>query len=158
MRRFVLTFALVCAAPGLKAQEVEEVSATMRARIDRATASTLDSLFAGFESLDAERAVAMYAGDETVLHISGATIVRTDTIMPYTSRGFAALSSFNVEWAPHSLQVLSPDIAVRTIRVTFRVTPRGGEARTSSGVQTLIFKRLAEGWRIVRDQRHMEPG
>jgi ketosteroid isomerase-like protein len=158
MRHFLVAIALLSSAPGLWAQEVEEVSATVRAEVDRATAQTLNAMFASFESLDAEGTMAAYARHESVLHISDGRIIQTDTIKPYTARGFAGMSSFQVEWAPHSLQVLSPDIAVRTILLTFRVTPQGGEVLTSSGVQTVVFKRLTEGWRIVHDQRDMERG
>lgn len=153
----LLAIALLASPAPLLAQGVEDVSATVRAEVDRATAALVDSLFDTFRSRDAERMANLYAKGEMVLHVSGVNIIRTDTILPYTARALAALAGFDAEWTPHSLQVLSPDIAVRTIRVTFRTTPKDGPAQTSAGVQTLILKRLPQGWRIVLDQRIMEP-
>lgn len=102
-------------------------------------------MFTALAARDASRLMRFYARDASVLHVPGTPIIQTDTIAPYTTRGLAALEAFDVTWTPHSLHVLSPDLTVRTILLTFRTTPKGRSPQSSSSVQALVLKRTPQG-------------
>lgn len=141
----------------MSAQGVDIGPGSVRDGIERATATVIDSVFAALRARNADQLTHLWASGPTVLHVSGTQIIQIDTIAPYTARGLSELERFEATWTPHTLQVPSADLAIGTVRVRFRMTPRGQQPQPTSGVWTLILKRFPAGWRIIGDHRTMAP-
>ena len=144
---------LVLAVPAGAAPEDE----TLREEVERGTRETLDELFSAFRALDADRCYDVYATGPEVLHISDLSSHRVDSLKPRTAALFETLRSLEGSWIPHTLQVVTPDVAIRTVRLELAFVSEDGESTDLQGLWTLVLRRSPDGWKIVHRSSDRSP-
>ncbi len=139
LRAFALgTLLLLCAAAFAQTKD----EATIR--------KVLDDQVAAWNHHDLEGFMAGYWNSPELTFFSGGTITRgwQPTLERYRKRYQSAGAEMGtLEFADISIQILGPKAAF--VRGNFHLKMASG--KDSSGIFTLIFRRLPEGWRIVHD-------
>lgn len=116
----------------------------------------IDSLMAdqlpAANARDAERFLAAFAHDSTLLFVFNGSIIRGfDPLLAQQRQWWSkgAGGAVYVRTAPPEITLLAPGIALAVDRLASRHTLASGEVRADDFVVTLVWRLRPEGWRIV---------
>ncbi|MGH7533705.1 MAG: YybH family protein [Gemmatimonadales bacterium] len=122
--------------------------AAARQQIDSLMA---DQLPAG-NAHDADRFLAAFAHDSTLLFVFNGTIIRGYEPLLEQQRKWWSNGAGGVVYsrtAPPEVTILAPGVALAVDRLASRHTLPSGEVRTGDFVVMLVWRLRPEGWRIV---------
>lgn len=152
MSRFLLTaivgaFVSACATSNAELEETRETIEKLGEEVRQAT-----------NALDLNRFLSYLARDTGLIVIAdGHMMVGWDAFSVGQREHWATL--FRVEFTVETTRVtvFSPDLAIATNTGTALEVPRAGEHRQGRFVSTLVWRRRAEGWRIVQAHESTSP-
>jgi uncharacterized protein (TIGR02246 family) len=139
---YILTAALVCAAPEQASTSVAEIQSVLTAQQDAWNHGDIDAFMNGY----ARSASTVFVSQDEVSR--GWETVRDRYRVKYSDRTKMGTLSFS----EIEVTMLSPDAAVVLGRWRLKRTNDEPHGRF-----TLIFKHLPEGWRIVHDHTSAAP-
>lgn len=130
------------------------VAAPLRAQAP--TRQQIDSLMAdqvpAANAHDAERFLAAFAQDSTLLFVFNGTIIRGYQPLLEQQRKWWSNGTAGVVYertAPPEITILAPGVALAVDRLASHHTLPSGEVRTGDFVVMLVWRLRPEGWRIV---------